>query len=126
MDKPTKNGYLAVSFWYQSKPYMVSAHRAVYEVLVGPIPQGLDINHEKGNKHDNNPGFLVPMTRGNNHLHAYRTGLKVPCVTPILEGIHKQAKALRMTGMTYLEIAQSMGISQTSAFRAVKLKSGHS
>lgn len=122
LDIPVGNGYLAISFWYQGKPYMVSAHRAVYEVLVGPIPQGLDINHDKGNKHNNDPQHLVPMTRGSNHLHAYRTGLKKPAVAPIVASLSERAKALRAKGMTYLEIAESLGVSQTTAFRAVKIK----
>lgn len=48
------------------------AHRLIYELLVGPIPQGLDLDHvkDRGCKHRHciNPEHLEPVTRQVNLL----------------------------------------------------------
>jgi hypothetical protein len=63
------------------------------------------------------------MTRGKNHEHAYATGLRKPRIAPIVGNLSTQAKALRAQQMTYAEIASAMGVSQTTAFRAVQHES---
>lgn len=42
------------------------AHRVVYELLVGPIPQGLDLDHLCRNRLCVNPEHLEPVTRSVN------------------------------------------------------------
>ncbi len=42
------------------------AHRAVYEWLVGPIPDGLEIDHLCRVRHCVNPGHLEPVTHQEN------------------------------------------------------------
>lgn len=54
-------------------PYV---HRLVWESVHGPIPRGLEINHINGIKTDNRIANLELVTRRENILHAYRTGLK--------------------------------------------------
>lgn len=39
-----------------------SVHRSVYEIMVGPIPQGLQIDHLCRNKACVNPHHLEPVT----------------------------------------------------------------
>jgi hypothetical protein len=48
----------------------VRAHRHAYETLVGPIPEGLTIEHECKNRGcvRPGPGHCVPLTRGENSL----------------------------------------------------------
>lgn len=46
----------------------VRAHRAVYEVIKGPIPEGLDLDHLCRVRHCVNPAHLEPVTRKVNIL----------------------------------------------------------
>src|SRR5678815_2102759 len=50
------------------KNYM--AHRLIYEHLVGPIPQGLELDHTCKNRRCVNPSHLEPVT----HLENIRRG----------------------------------------------------
>ena len=45
------------------------AHRAVYEIMVGPIPEGLVLHHECEVKRCVNPAHLTPMTNGDHLAH---------------------------------------------------------
>lgn len=60
------NGY--GRFDKDGKTYM--AHRVVYESEVGPIPDGLNLDHICGNKKCVNPKHLEPVTQAEN---IYRT-----------------------------------------------------
>lgn len=64
--------YLAVKMELWSRSRSILAHRAVYLVLVGPIPDGYVVNHksETGDKHDNRPSNLEACTSGDNTRHA--------------------------------------------------------
>lgn len=124
LETKSKRGYLAVRVSSDSKSFMLAAHRLVWTVLRGPIPAGMDINHIDGNKHNNDPANLEPVSRGDNHRHAYRTGIRsAPSnLRPrILEKVAPQAKQLRAQGLPYSEIAARLGVSQTTAYRATKL-----
>lgn len=49
---------------------MVPAHRAVYELMVGPIPEGLTIDHLCFNKRCVNLSHLEPVSAGENSRRA--------------------------------------------------------
>jgi len=49
----------------------VHAHRFAYEELVGPIPEGLDLDHLCRNKTCVNPAHLEPVTRAENVRRAH-------------------------------------------------------
>lgn len=51
------------------------AHRLAYELVIGPIPDGHDIDHHCENKACCNPAHLEPVTRQDNMLrfHGQRT-----------------------------------------------------
>lgn len=120
LETRTKRGYLAVRFWVEAKPYMLAAHRLVYTVLKGPIPDGMDINHVDGDKANNRPENLEPATRGENHEHAYRIGLRN--TTDMPRDLADHAKTLRAAGLSYTKIGQALGVSQTTAFRATRVR----
>lgn len=44
----------------------MGAHRAAYELLIGPIPPGLDLDHLCRNRACVNPAHLEPVTRSVN------------------------------------------------------------
>ena len=44
----------------------VYAHRAMYELIVGPIPAGLDLDHLCRTRSCVRPDHLEPVTRGEN------------------------------------------------------------
>ncbi|WP_157661399.1 HNH endonuclease [Burkholderia ubonensis] len=121
-----KRGYLGIKVCIGGKQYLMQAHRAVWELTKGPIPSGLEPNHVDGNKHNNSPNNLELLTRGRNHEHAYATGLRKPPITPIVADLSSRAKKLRAQNMTFSEIAKALGVSQTTAFRAVQHESGPS
>ena len=47
------------------------AHRVVYEILVGPIPVGLELDHLCRNRACVNPDHLEPVTTRTNLLRGY-------------------------------------------------------
>ena len=57
-------------FW--AGPGLRLAHRYAYEALVGPIPDGLDLDHLCGNTCCVNPAHLEPVTHAENVRRAAR------------------------------------------------------
>ena len=55
--------------------YIGMAHRMIWESVHGPIPDGMQINHKNGIKHDNRICNLEVVTPSENTKHAYATGL---------------------------------------------------
>ena len=72
-----QSGYHLVGT-YLSEYGSNSVHRIVYEVFVGKIPEGLQINHIDGNKSNNHLSNLEVCTASENIKHAFRLGLNTP------------------------------------------------
>lgn len=60
----TDNGY--GRFWVAGR--LVLAHRFAYELLVGPIPEGLELDHLCRVRHCVNPAHMEPVTQRVNIL----------------------------------------------------------
>lgn len=61
---------------HQVRRHTKTAHRLVFEALVGPIPLGLHLDHLCRVRHRVNPAHLEPVTPGDNNR---RKGLKESC-----------------------------------------------
>ena len=120
MEVRLKSGYLGIVVWKDGKQYLMLTHRAMCELFVDKIPDKMDINHKNGNKQDNRLENLEIVTRSQNLRHAINTGLKVYSNYP--KQYSEKAKQLRNTGMSFSKIGETLGISQTTAFKAVKFK----
>lgn len=96
-----------------SKGTMCWAHRVYYEQFVGPIPEGLDLDHLCSNPPCVNPEHLEPVTRAENTRRAFeRRGYGERDI---------RAARLRSEGLKYAEIAEVLGLAgRESAHGVVK------
>jgi hypothetical protein len=70
-----QKGYLYIRLYKNGKQYTFRAHRLVYAVFIGPIPEGFEINHTNGDKTNNTVSNLDLTNHSENMKHAVRTGL---------------------------------------------------
>lgn len=64
------NSYRQVLVKVDGKPTLFYAHRVAYEHLVGPIPEGLQLDHLCRNRMCINPEHLEPVTAQENKRRA--------------------------------------------------------
>ncbi|HRE87521.1 MAG TPA: HNH endonuclease [Myxococcota bacterium] len=105
-----------VHFWLDGRQYLVSAHRLVWTMTNGPIPDGMVVNHIDGVKANNAISNLEVVTAAENVRHAVRSGLRT--YTNLARDLAPKALELRAAGLSYAAIARSLGVSQGTAFRA--------
>lgn len=74
---PTKSG-LYVCFMYKYKTYR--AHRVIWEMLNGPIPEGMEIDHIDTNKLNNNINNLRLSCK---YTNKFNTNLRQTSITKI-------------------------------------------
>ena len=69
------NHYIQVILSYGKQRYVKTVHRLVYEAFNGVIPDGLQVNHLDGIKHNNSLDNLELTDAFGNMQHASRNGL---------------------------------------------------
>lgn len=103
-----KNGYgKAYAPHAKSRQTVDWAHRSSYRLHVGPIPDGLELDHLCVNPPCINPEHLEPVTRAVNVRRAFER-----------RGHHDRqalAAALRASGLKYQEIADAIGVDDRKA-----------
>lgn len=83
---PASNGYGRIGVGTQRQRRSRLAHRVSYELLVGPIPDGLVLDHLCGVRHCVNPDHLEPVTQKENvRRWTRKTDVALPFVEPPAE-----------------------------------------
>lgn len=91
------------------------AHRMVWEAVNGQIPEGMQINHKNGIKHDNRIANLELVTPLENVQHACRSGLvrrggDLPAAVLSIEASNRLQRR-RSEGLTQVQLAREFGVS---------------
>jgi NUMOD4 motif-containing protein len=87
------------------------------------------VNHKKGNKHDNRAAELEWSTISENHLHAFRTGLKKASWTGKTGKDHVSSKPVILMGSNGTKefesttaCAKYLGVNLASVLQAIRLE----
>lgn len=76
-ERDSRYGYPVVQLRIDGKNKNKAVHALIALAFHGER-NGLEVNHVDGDKHNNKPGNLEYVSRSQNMLHAFRTGLKIP------------------------------------------------
>lgn len=85
------------------------AHRMAWELLVGPIPEGMEIDHRCRNRGCVNPAHLRVVTRAENIRDAAQAGRRP--VDPATWAAEVRA-LLDATQMSQIELAHALGVQE--------------
>jgi hypothetical protein len=111
----SRTGYLVVSLRVGGRYIARSVHRLIAATFLGEAA-GRDVNHKNGDKQDNTVANLEYLSRGDNHRHAYRTGLRPPVGKKLHEDQIREIAALKGI-LTQKAIAKRFGVSRTTIGR---------
>lgn len=64
------------------------AHRVIYEILVGPIPEGLTLDHLCRIRHCVRPSHLEPVTRRENVMRGHHPAVVAHVTGICVAGLH--------------------------------------
>ena len=94
---------------------LVFAHRAAYELLYGPIPDGLEIDHTCNNPRCINTDHLEAVTHQENCKRAFQRGRRSPSGPKLSFGIAQAVRLEYAKGIyTQNDLASMFKISRTT------------
>ncbi len=114
----SRQGYRFIRTTVPQKAKAIFVAALVAEHFIGPRPEGKQVNHKDGVKTNNRVANLEYLTRLENVHHGRRSGLHPPL--RFTEEIVQKARELRGEGKTYQEIADTLGMTKSYAWRIVK------
>lgn len=125
VDRLMPSGYRLVQGWSRGKCTVGLAHRLVWQLAHGNIPDGAVINHKNGVKHDNRLSNLEVVSYSENRKHAHRTGLidQWGQRNPAAKLSDKQVaeiKRRRLAGELPHALAKEFGVSRSYVWGVVK------
>jgi hypothetical protein len=85
------NGYS----WFMYKGKNITAHRAAYEVNVGPIPEGKSVNHHCTNRRCIRPAHLYIADKADDQVNRNWNGIKRSKITNHNAEVDERAAAFR-------------------------------
>lgn len=97
--------------WGYGNAYGRMVHRVFYEQLVGPIPEGLELDHLCCNRPCVNPAHLEPVTPAQNSRRGERCHLTVEQI--------REIRHLYAEGCYNNELSRQFGVSTTHIRRIV-------
>ena len=123
-----RTGYYYVHLWEHGRRTAVRVHRLVAEAFYGPIADGLDVNHKDGDRGNNAPLNLEPVTPSENVRHAYDVLHRPPSsrgarhykakLTPReVRWMRRVWPAWRRQGRTQAELGEVVGVSDSVVSR---------
>jgi hypothetical protein len=130
---PCGGGYLGVKFSKQGKYRTMQVHVLVAETFLNR-PEGIvEVNHNDGNKWNNNLSNLEWMTKSENRLHAIHVlGVKITLPPPKYGEDHPNSKLTeqevrairegRKSGLSYVKLGKRYGVDQSTIAQIVKRK----
>jgi len=109
---PDRQGYLRVGISAVPNRLKVQrVHQLVMHAFRGP-QNGLNVNHKDGNKQNNRLENLEYVTKRENSIHAYATGLMNPPFKITAEQVREVRRMRKETGYGNRKIAKALNLSR--------------
>jgi len=124
-----RNGYVLFVLKKDGAVFGRLGHRLVADAFLGPIPEGMQVNHKNGVKHDNRVENLEIVTNGENRAHSYRVlGVKpnrgaIGAKNPNVKLDWTKVDAIRAAyseGSSYSVLARRFGVVKQTVAAIVK------
>lgn len=116
------DGYRVANLWANGKPRHIGVHRLVYEAFAGPIPEGHEVNHKNGVRHDNRPENLEALSHADNVRYS-KSHLGADYATygnrKLTRQSYELALKLSSEGVAQWRIAKQIGVSKATVWNAI-------
>ncbi len=120
---PNKRGYLRINIYYGGGRSNWNIHRIVALAFLGPIPDGMQVNHKDFNKTNNAVSNLEYVSSAENVAHAkknmrYWSGSR-GYGSKLSDSDAEKIRALRASGVSTDSLARKYSVNPTTIRRVV-------